>query len=183
MFGKPCQNAAVALLNEPIAATHVAAAVSAHEPSMNTTSVPSPASLISPARPPSSHWPMARCSGADQSVPPDRPPPKWCSTPRSPATGNPHDPSHAGQFVTLTYPHIGNVGVNREDVQNRARCLPRASSSATCRRWCQFRAEQPLDAYLRDAGVVGIADIDTRKLTRILRDKGRAERLHSGRHD
>ncbi|HQA35402.1 MAG TPA: carbamoyl-phosphate synthase domain-containing protein, partial [Casimicrobium huifangae] len=82
------------------------------------------------------------------------------------------DPSYAGQFVTLTYPHIGNVGVNREDVESRKvfasgliiRDLPAVVSN--------FRAEQPLDAYLRDAGVVGIADIDTRKLTRILRDKG-----------
>ncbi|MBL8309069.1 MAG: glutamine-hydrolyzing carbamoyl-phosphate synthase small subunit [Burkholderiales bacterium] len=82
------------------------------------------------------------------------------------------DPSYAGQFVTLTYPHIGNVGVNGEDVESRKvfaagliiRDLPAVVSN--------FRAEQPLDAYLRDAGVVGIADIDTRALTRLLRDKG-----------
>jgi carbamoyl-phosphate synthase small subunit len=82
------------------------------------------------------------------------------------------DPSYCGQFVTLTYPHIGNVGVNKEDVESRkvfASGLIIRDLSMTV---SNFRATQTLDAYLRDAGVVGIADIDTRKLTRILRDKG-----------
>jgi carbamoyl-phosphate synthase small subunit len=82
------------------------------------------------------------------------------------------DPSYAGQIVTLTYPHVGNTGVNREDVESKRifaaglviRDLPRLASS--------FRASGDLSAYLRDAGVVGICDIDTRKLTRILREKG-----------
>jgi carbamoyl-phosphate synthase small subunit len=82
------------------------------------------------------------------------------------------DPSYAGQIVTLTYPHIGNTGVNREDVESKRvfasglviRDLPRLASS--------FRATGELSAYLRDAGVMGICDIDTRKLTRILREKG-----------
>jgi len=82
------------------------------------------------------------------------------------------DPSYAGQIVTLTYPHIGNTGVNREDVESKRifaaglviRDLPRLVSS--------FRATGDLSAYLSDAGVVGICDIDTRKLTRILREKG-----------
>src|SRR5437899_5789370 len=82
------------------------------------------------------------------------------------------DPSYAGQIVTLTYPHVGNTGVNREDVESKRifaaglviRDLPRLASS--------FRSNGDLSAYLRDAGVVGICDIDTRKLTRILRDKG-----------
>ncbi len=82
------------------------------------------------------------------------------------------DPSYAGQFVTLTYPHIGNVGVNAEDVESHKifasgliiRNLSMVVSS--------FRATQSLDEYLKAAGVVGISDIDTRKLTRILRDKG-----------
>src|SRR5512136_1766757 len=79
------------------------------------------------------------------------------------------DPSYAGQVVTLTYPHIGNVGVNAEDVESRRihaaglviRDLPRVRSN--------FRAEQDLSAYLEANGVVGIADLDTRRLTRILR--------------
>jgi carbamoyl-phosphate synthase small subunit len=82
------------------------------------------------------------------------------------------DPSYARQIVTLTYPHIGNVGVNAEDAESRRvfaaglviRDLPRLVSN--------FRSEQDLSSYLAAAGVVGIADIDTRKLTRILREQG-----------
>ncbi len=82
------------------------------------------------------------------------------------------DPSYAGQFVTLTYPHIGNVGVNSEDVESNkiwaSGLIIRDLSSIVS----NFRSEQTLDAYLKSAGVVGISDIDTRKLTRLLRDKG-----------
>ena len=82
------------------------------------------------------------------------------------------DPSYAGQIVTLTYPHIGNVGVNAEDAESRKpfaaglviRDLPRRVSS--------WRATGDLGDYLRASNIVGIADIDTRKLTRILREKG-----------
>jgi carbamoyl-phosphate synthase small subunit len=82
------------------------------------------------------------------------------------------DPSYCGQFVTLTYPHIGNVGVNKEDVESTkiwASGLIIRDLSAVV---SNFRSVQSLDAYLREAGVVGISDIDTRMLTRILRDKG-----------
>ena len=82
------------------------------------------------------------------------------------------DPSYAGQIVTLTYPHIGNVGVNPEDVESRRpfaaglviRDLPRAASN--------FRATGDLGAYLVANGIVAIADLDTRRLTRILRERG-----------
>ncbi len=82
------------------------------------------------------------------------------------------DPSYAGQIVTLTYPHIGNVGVNAEDVESRCpfaaglviRDLPRLFSN--------FRSTGDLRAYLAANNIVGIADIDTRKLTRILRERG-----------
>jgi len=82
------------------------------------------------------------------------------------------DPSYARQIVTLTYPHIGNVGVNAEDVEATRvhaagliiRDLPVLASN--------FRSEQTLSDYLKAQGVVAISDIDTRKLTRILRDKG-----------
>src|SRR5690554_82028 len=82
------------------------------------------------------------------------------------------DPSYARQIVTLTYPHIGNVGINREDVESAGvfasglvvRDVPVHSSN--------WRAEKTLPEYLKKNGVVGIAGIDTRKLTRILRDKG-----------
>jgi carbamoyl-phosphate synthase small subunit len=82
------------------------------------------------------------------------------------------DPSYARQIVTLTYPHIGNTGTNDEDEESShivasglvIRDLPLLASS--------WRNQRPLDQYLRDNNVVGIADIDTRKLTRLLREKG-----------
>ncbi|MCW8839787.1 MAG: glutamine-hydrolyzing carbamoyl-phosphate synthase small subunit [Gammaproteobacteria bacterium] len=82
------------------------------------------------------------------------------------------DPSYARQIVTLTYPHIGNVGTNEEDEESSEvfasglviRDLPLLASN--------WRSQMPLDEYLRKNEVVGIADIDTRKLTRILREKG-----------
>ncbi len=82
------------------------------------------------------------------------------------------DPSYARQIVTLTYPHIGNVGTNSEDEESRdtfaqglvIRDLPLAASN--------FRNQEDLSDYLQRKNVVAIADIDTRKLTRILREKG-----------
>lgn len=82
------------------------------------------------------------------------------------------DPSYAEQIVTLTYPHIGNTGTNSEDEEANQiwakglviRDLPLLASN--------FRNEQSLDDYLKERNILGIADIDTRKLTRILRDKG-----------
>jgi len=82
------------------------------------------------------------------------------------------DPSYAGQIVTLTYPHVGNTGINPEDVESRQifaaglviRDLPRTASS--------WRSRQDLSSYLREAGILGIGGIDTRKLTRILRERG-----------
>lgn len=82
------------------------------------------------------------------------------------------DPSYAEQIVTLTYPHIGNYGTNAEDEERETiwakglviRDLPLVASN--------FRSEQDLSTYLKSRNIVGIADIDTRKLTRILRDKG-----------
>ncbi|WP_042148794.1 MULTISPECIES: glutamine-hydrolyzing carbamoyl-phosphate synthase small subunit [unclassified Pseudoalteromonas] len=82
------------------------------------------------------------------------------------------DPSYAEQIITLTYPHIGNTGTNSEDEEANKiwakglviRDLPLLASN--------FRNEQSLDEYLRQRNILGIADIDTRKLTRILRDKG-----------
>jgi carbamoyl-phosphate synthase small subunit len=85
------------------------------------------------------------------------------------------DPSYAQQMVTLTYPHIGNTGTNDEDVESGRihkvwaagliiRDLPLLASN--------FRSTASLDDYLKQHGVVAIADIDTRKLTRILREKG-----------
>lgn len=82
------------------------------------------------------------------------------------------DPSYARQIVTLTYPHIGNTGTNSEDDESRGvfasglviRDLPLLASN--------WRSEKSLQQYLQDNSVVAIAEIDTRKLTRLLRDKG-----------
>ena len=82
------------------------------------------------------------------------------------------DPSYARQIVTLTYPHVGNVGTNSEDDESAGvfvsglviRDLPLLASN--------WRSEKTLQQYLLDNKVVAIADIDTRKLTRLLRDKG-----------
>jgi carbamoyl-phosphate synthase small subunit len=82
------------------------------------------------------------------------------------------DPSYCKQIVTLTYPHIGNVGVNTEDVESRqvfASGLVIRDLSQTVSNW---RSTQSLPEYLQANKVVAIADIDTRKLTRILREKG-----------
>jgi carbamoyl-phosphate synthase small subunit len=82
------------------------------------------------------------------------------------------DPSYCRQIVTLTYPHIGNVGVNDEDIESRqifASGLVIRDLSLTV---SNFRAKQSLPEYLRANNVVGIAGIDTRRLTRILRTNG-----------
>ncbi len=82
------------------------------------------------------------------------------------------DPSYCKQIVTLTYPHIGNVGVNSEDVESRrvfaSGLVIRDLSLAVS----NFRSTQSLPDYLKANNVVAIAGIDTRKLTRILRSKG-----------
>jgi carbamoyl-phosphate synthase small subunit len=82
------------------------------------------------------------------------------------------DPSYSSQIVTLTYPHIGNTGINQEDVEADrihaaglvVRDVPRLHSN--------FRASQSLPDYLKSQNIVAIADIDTRRLTRILREHG-----------
>jgi carbamoyl-phosphate synthase small subunit len=82
------------------------------------------------------------------------------------------DPSYCKQIVTLTYPHIGNVGVNEEDVESRqvfASGLVIRDLSLTV---SNFRATRSLPDYLKASNVVAIAGIDTRRLTRILREKG-----------
>ena len=82
------------------------------------------------------------------------------------------DPSYAQQIVTFTYPHIGNTGTNEEDNESDKvwasglviRDLPLLASS--------WRNQQTLDDFLKQRKVVAIAELDTRRLTRVLRDKG-----------
>ena len=82
------------------------------------------------------------------------------------------DPSYTGQIVTLTYPHIGNVGVNAQDEESGSVCAAGLVIRTESPVVSNFRSEQSLSEYLQKAGVVGICDIDTRKLVRILRTKG-----------
>jgi len=82
------------------------------------------------------------------------------------------DPSYAGQIVTMTYPHIGNYGINREDVESErpqvAGFVVREASAVAS----SWRSAGTLAQYLDEAGIVGISDIDTRALTRHLRTHG-----------
>lgn len=82
------------------------------------------------------------------------------------------DPSYARQIVTLTYPHIGNVGINREDVESGGVYASGLVVRDVPTRLSNWRADKSLPEYLKENRVVGIAGIDTRKLTRTLRDKG-----------
>lgn len=82
------------------------------------------------------------------------------------------DPSYNGQIVTLTYPHIGNTGVNTEDVESYKVHAAGLIVRDCPARMSNFRATQTLPEYLKSQGIVAISDIDTRKLTRILREGG-----------
>ncbi len=94
------------------------------------------------------------------------------------------DPSYMGQIVTLTYPHIGNTGANAEDVESDKcyaagliiRDLPTLASN--------WRMQETLPGYLKTNGVVSIANIDTRRLTRLIREKGAQNGcILTGSHD
>ena len=82
------------------------------------------------------------------------------------------DPSYCRQIVTLTYPHIGNVGCNEEDFESRANYAAGLVIRDLPLRAENWRLQDTLPDYLKKHGVVAIAGIDTRKLTRILREKG-----------
>src|SRR5690349_6263207 len=82
------------------------------------------------------------------------------------------DPSYRDQIVTLTYPHIGNVGINAEDADSAEVQVGGLVLRDVQRPPSTFRSTEDFGDSLRATGVVAIADIDTRRLTRILRDKG-----------
>jgi len=82
------------------------------------------------------------------------------------------DPSYCRQIVTLTYPHIGNTGCNAEDFESDANYAAGLIIRDLPRRASNWRSEEDLGSYLKKHGIVAIAGIDTRKLTRILREKG-----------
>lgn len=82
------------------------------------------------------------------------------------------DPSYAGQGIVMTYPLIGNYGVNHEDNESRQSWAEAMIVRRLCPRGSNFRAEESLDAYLRREDVTGICGVDTRAITRILREQG-----------
>ena len=82
------------------------------------------------------------------------------------------DPSYNGQIVTLTYPLIGNYGINRDDFESMKPCIKGMIVKEVCTTPSNFRSEKTLDEALKDFGIPGIYGIDTRALTRKLRSKG-----------
>src|SRR3954463_16323464 len=82
------------------------------------------------------------------------------------------DPSYKGQVVTMTYPLIGNYGINREDVESKRPQVAGFVIKELSPIASNYRSNQTLDAYLKDNNIVGIAGIDTRALTRKLRITG-----------
>lgn len=82
------------------------------------------------------------------------------------------DPSYRGEIVTMTYPQIGNTGINLEDVESRQPFLSAFVIKESCPFPSNWRSEMSLDAYLKEQGIVGIEGIDTRALVRHIRDCG-----------
>ena len=82
------------------------------------------------------------------------------------------DPSYCRQIVTLTYPHIGNTGINAEDEESGGVFAAGLVIRELPMRTSNWRSQETLEAYLKRRGILGIAGIDTRRLTRILREKG-----------
>jgi carbamoyl-phosphate synthase small subunit len=82
------------------------------------------------------------------------------------------DPSYAGQIITFTFPHIGNVGANREDVETTTPAARGLVLRTRITAPANYRATQPLDTWLKHNGLIGIAGVDTRRLTRHIRDLG-----------
>ena len=82
------------------------------------------------------------------------------------------DPSYTRQIVTLTYPHIGNTGCNPDDVESAGVGAAGLVIRSLTAHSAQWRSKESLGDYLKRHGIIGITDIDTRRLTRILREKG-----------
>ena len=82
------------------------------------------------------------------------------------------DPSYAGQIVCMTYPHIGNYGVNLEDVESARPWVSGLIVRELSERFSNWRGQMSLDRYLKEHSIVGLCDVDTRALTRYIREKG-----------
>jgi carbamoyl-phosphate synthase small subunit len=82
------------------------------------------------------------------------------------------DPSYAGQIITFTFPHIGNVGTNDEDVESRPPTCRGVVLREEITPPANWRARGPLDPWLKDRNLIGIAGVDTRRLVSRIRDQG-----------
>jgi carbamoyl-phosphate synthase small subunit len=82
------------------------------------------------------------------------------------------DPSYAGQIITFTFPHIGNVGANREDIETTTPAARALVLRTPVTAPANYRATQSLDTWLKHSGLIGISGVDTRRLTRRIRDLG-----------
>lgn len=82
------------------------------------------------------------------------------------------DPSYAGQFITFTMPEIGNVGVNDNDMESRICHCKGVLVRNYHAEYSNYRAQNDLDSLLKEHGVLGICEIDTRYLTKMIRDEG-----------
>lgn len=93
------------------------------------------------------------------------------------------DPSYMGQILIQTQPMIGNTGINPEDTESSKVQVAGFGILEYTGNWSNYRGNQSLDEYLREAGVLGIADIDTRMLTRVLRSQGVVQAVLTDRTD
>ena len=93
------------------------------------------------------------------------------------------DPSYCGQIVTMTYPLIGNYGVNLEDMESAKPQVKGFVVREMCKTPSNWRSLETLSEYLARNGIIGIEGIDTRALTRILRDKGTMKGMISTNQD
>ena len=91
------------------------------------------------------------------------------------------DPSYRGQMVVMTYPHIGNYGVIPGDEESRRVWVEAFIVKEVCRRHSNFRANGDLDSYLKEQGVPGVEGVDTRALTRHIREAGALRAVLSSR--
>jgi carbamoyl-phosphate synthase small subunit len=82
------------------------------------------------------------------------------------------DPSYAGQIVVMTYPHIGNYGVNEEDAESRRPFVEGFVAREFSSTWSNWRGQGSLEGYLKRNGIVGISEVDTRAIVRHIRTKG-----------
>ncbi|MFN4218149.1 MAG: carbamoyl-phosphate synthase domain-containing protein, partial [Candidatus Bipolaricaulia bacterium] len=82
------------------------------------------------------------------------------------------DPSYAGQIVCMTYPHIGNYGVNSEDVESARPWVSGFVVRELSQKFSNWRGQMDLDRYLKEHNIIGVCEVDTRALTRHIREKG-----------